>query len=118
RGASSGYSFLLAEAGGSLVGYTCFGRIPGTASSWDVYWIAVAPGWQGRRLGQDLMARTEQVIGAAGGTRIYVDTSSRPQYEPTRRFYQRCGYAIAAELPGFYGPDDGKVIFVRVPGGG
>lgn len=115
RGSSSGYSFLLAEAGGCLVGYTCFGRIPGTVSSWDVYWIVVTPGWQGGGLGQALMARTELAIRAAGGTRIYVDTSSRPQYEPTRRFYRKCGYEIAAELPGFYGPDDGKVIFVRAP---
>jgi hypothetical protein len=43
-----------------------------------------------------------------------VETSTRAQYEPTRTFYERCGYEIAAELPDFYAPGDGKAIFVRV----
>ena len=44
---------------------------------------------------------------------LYVETSSRPQYEPTRAFYGRLGYHVAAELPDFYGPGDGQVIFAK-----
>lgn len=116
QGSSSGYLFLLAERQGELTGYTCFGRIPGTVSSWDLYWIAVARGHQGQGLGRLLVNGTESAVRSRGGSRIYVDTSSRSQYEPTRLFYRRCGYQIAADLPDFYAPGDGKIIFVRILG--
>ena len=48
-----------------------------------------------------------------GGRRVYVDTSSRDQYEPTRAFYRACGYAEVARLDHFYADGDGKVIFVK-----
>lgn len=113
QGAASDYRFLLAEEPGRLLGYACYGPIPGTRSSWDLYWIAVMPGLQRQGLGRALLEEVEEAIRAAGGTRIYVDTSSRDQYEPTRRFYRAGGYRLAAELQDFYAPGDGKVIFVR-----
>ena len=48
KGEASGYFFLFAEEGGRLLGYTCFGPIPGSVHSYDLYWIAVDPGAQGR----------------------------------------------------------------------
>ena len=41
------------------------------------------------------------------------ECSNRPQYQPTRGFYERCGYHEEAVLTDFYGPGDSKVIFVR-----
>ena len=93
--------------------YTCFGPIPCTQSSYDIYWIAVHPDFQGRNHGRELMAETERLIAQAGGRQVYVDTSDRSQYSPTRRFYECCGYKPAAALPNFYGPQDGKVIFQK-----
>jgi hypothetical protein len=49
-----------------------------------------------------------------GRTRVYLETSTRAQYEPTRAFYLRCGYQIVAELPDFYAAGDGKAIFLKV----
>ena len=45
-----------------------------------------------------------------------VETSSRDDYAPTRAFYLACGYQIVAELPDFYAPGDGKLIYLRVLG--
>jgi GNAT superfamily N-acetyltransferase len=115
KGEASGYFFLFAEEEGRLLGYTCFGPIPGSVHSYDLYWIAVDPGAQGRGIGKKLMARSEQIMRERGARRIYADTSSRPQYEPTRVFYLSCGYAQEAFLVDFYGAGDGKVIFVKIP---
>ena len=41
KGVSSGYHFLFAEGEGTVIGYACFGPIPGTRESYDLYWIAV-----------------------------------------------------------------------------
>ena len=111
---ASGYFFLFAEEGGRLLGYTCFGPIPGSVHSFDLYWIAVAPEAQGRGLGKKLMAESERIMAARGARRVYADTSSRPQYEPTRAFYRSCGYTQEALLADFYARGDGKAIFVKI----
>jgi len=113
KGDASGYFFLFTEEGNRLIGYACFGPIPGTEHSFDLYWIAVDPGEQGRGVGRKLMAMSEMIIARRGGMRVYADTSSRPQYEPTRAFYLSCGYVQEAFLADFYSPGDGKVIFVK-----
>lgn len=112
-GEASGYFFLFAEEEGRLLGYTCFGPIPGSVHSCDLYWIAVDPNGQGKGLGKRLMAASERLMAGRGGRRVYADTSSRPQYEPTRAFYLGCGYVQEAFLADFYAPGDGKVIFVK-----
>jgi ribosomal protein S18 acetylase RimI-like enzyme len=113
RGEASGYDFLFAEARERLLGYTCFGPIPGSVHSYDLYWIAVDPEGQGRGTGRALMAAAERRMAARGARLIYADTSSRPQYAPTRAFYLACGYRQEAFLADFYAPQDGKVIFVK-----
>ena len=114
KGSLSDYRFVLAEQGERLLGYACYGPIAGTEASWDLYWIAVDPTRQGKGLGRDLLARVEAATAAAGGRRLYVDTSSSDRYRPTRRFYARAGYRTAAELADFYRPGDGKTVFEKV----
>jgi GNAT superfamily N-acetyltransferase len=111
RGARSDYAFVFAELDGRTVGYTCYGPIALTASSYDLYWIAVDEACQGRKIGRLLMEKTESLIHAAGGRQIYIETSSRPAYVATRGFYLRCGYQEEAVLKDFYAPGDGKVIY-------
>jgi hypothetical protein len=53
-------------------------------------------------------------MAAEGRTRVYVETSTRAQYVPTRSFYLACGYDLTAELTDFYAPGDGKAIFLKV----
>jgi ribosomal protein S18 acetylase RimI-like enzyme len=113
RGPASDYCFLFAEEEGRLAAYAAYGRVPLTRGSWDLYWIAVDPAAQGQGIGSTLLAEAERRIALAGGERVYVDTSARGQYAPTRRFYERCGYQVAATLEDFYAPGDGKVIFLK-----
>ena len=114
KGEASGYLFLFAEEDERLLGYTCFGPIAGTLHSYDLYWIAVDPKTQGQGIGKQLMAESERLMAERGARRVYAETSSRPQYEPTRAFYLSCGYIREALLVDFYAPGDGKVIFVKV----
>jgi len=116
RGAASGYEFLFADDEQGLLGYACWGPIPCTEKSFDLYWIAVRPERHGKGVGRRILAAAEQEIGGAGGTRIYVETSTRTAYDATRAFYERCGYACAATLDDFYAPGDGKAIYLKVVG--
>ncbi len=116
KGLDSGYHFLFAELDDSPLGYACYGPIPATASSWDLYWIVVWRNLRGQGIGRLLLAEVERRVIKAGGRRIYVDTSSGPKYAPTRGFYEGRGYVETARLEDFYAPEDDKVIFVKVVG--
>jgi acetoin utilization deacetylase AcuC-like enzyme/GNAT superfamily N-acetyltransferase len=113
KGIRSGYHFILAERGSGLAAYACYGLIEGTQGSFDLYWIAVAPEEQRKGLGPQVFARAEAAMRKAGAKNIYVDTSTSDRYAPTRGFYQRMGFHEEARLPHFYGPGDGKVIYVK-----
>lgn len=113
RGAESGYRFLFAEGEEALAGYACYGPIPLTRSSFDLYWIVVRPELQHGGLGRRLLQAAEAAVAASGGTLLYAETAGRAQYAPTRAFYRRAGYRLAAELPDFYAPGDAKLIFEK-----
>ncbi len=113
KGAASGYEFVFAEVDAETVGYACFGRVPLTQSSFDLYWVAVRAGQQGGGLGRALVEEVERLVVEMGGGRIYADTSGREQYAPTRAFYTAMGYSQAARLPDFFAPGDDKVIFAK-----
>ena len=113
KGQESGYHFLFGELTGRIIGYTCFGPIPATVSSYDIYWLAVHVDFRRSGIGKSLIEKTEEAIEKQGGQRIYIETSSRDQYRTTRMFHRACGYREEAVLKDFYAPGDDKVIYVK-----
>jgi ribosomal protein S18 acetylase RimI-like enzyme len=114
QGLRSGYYFWFAEDANGVIGYTCFGPIPGTSVSYDLYWIAVQNQYRGQGVGTSLLRRSEKTIAALSGRRIYIETSSRPLYAPTHAFYNAQGYRQEALLEDYYAPGDSKLIYVKV----
>jgi D-alanine-D-alanine ligase len=114
KGLSSGYHFLFLELNDRVAGYACFGPIACTKHSFDLYWIAVHSDFQRTGLGKHLAELSELQIRGLGGNRVYADTSGKEQYVPTRRFYERCGYQLAASLTDFYDTGDDKIIFMKL----
>lgn len=99
--------------GDVLLGYACYGPTPCTDGTWDLYWIAVAGEARDRGIGTLLMAEVERRIAERRGRMVLIETSSRPEYTPTRSFYERRGYAVVARVPDFYSTGDDRMIFVR-----
>lgn len=113
KGPASGYEFLFVEEAERVLGYACYGEIACTVGSYDLYWVAVDPERRGQGLGRWLMSLAEQAIRDRGGRKIYVETSGKPMYEPTRQFYLHCGYEEIARFPDFYAPGDAKLVYVK-----
>ncbi len=113
-GVRSEYLFIAAEYNGKLIGYVNFGPSPCTRGSWDIYWIAVKKEFMNWGLGKILLKMAEDKIRADKGVNIWVETSSRKEYEATRSFYQKRGYDVASELTDFYSRGDNKVIFHKL----
>lgn len=113
KGQESGYNFLLVESDGRVVAYSCFGLIPCTESSFDLYWIVVHDDYRNHGIGKKLLGLTEQAIIDMGGKAVYAETSSQPVYAPTRKFYLLNNYVEAARLQDFYKQDDDKLIYIK-----
>jgi ribosomal protein S18 acetylase RimI-like enzyme len=95
-----------------LVGWICWGPTPCTRGTYDLYWMAVDPAAQGAGVGTALMREMEGRL--AGAARlIVVETAGRPDYRPTRAFYEARGYRRAAVIPDFYAPGDDQVVYVK-----
>lgn len=104
------YRFIVARDDTRLAGYACFGPVPGTVGSWDLYWIAVEASRQHSGIGRQLIGAVEARVLSVAGRLLWVETSARPQYTATRRFYELCGYISVATLADFYAPGDDKLI--------
>jgi D-alanine-D-alanine ligase len=105
------YQFVIALAGGSVVGYSCFGPVPLADGVWDLYWIAVDPSVRGLGVGNRLQAATEREIQSAGGRLVLAETSSLPSYAAARAFYLRQSYQLLERLADFYRPGDDRLTF-------
>lgn len=110
---SSDYEFLGAFDGDALVGYACYGPTPGTDGTFDLYWIAVHPAAQAAGEGTRLLGEVERRLRDRGGRLLVAETSSRGEYEPTRRFYLARGYREVARVADYYAPADHRVIYAK-----
>ncbi len=107
------YQTTVAETASQLLGYICFGQTPLTASTWDIYWMAVIREKRGMGIGAALLKSAEEEIQKAGGKLILIETSSKPNYLNTRRFYTRKGYKKVSRIRDFYAPGDHRIIFEK-----
>jgi len=113
RGEASGYEFIFADIQGKPVAYSCYGLIPCTLHSYDLYWIATHQDYKNQGIGRMLLRETEKAIQKAGGIGIYVETSNKDQYTPTRAFYEKNGYIVKAIYEDFYDRGDDKVVYIK-----
>jgi len=113
RGMKSGYEFIFADIQGKTVGYACYGLIPCSLISYDLYWIVIHQDYRRRGLGKLLLNETESSIVKTGGRTIYIETSSRESYKSTRDFYLSNKYTLKICFEDFYDTGDDKLIFVK-----
>lgn len=116
KGDASGYFFLLLEEGAgerAVRGYACYGPVPLTVGTYDLYWIVVDPAAQGQGYGRRLLEAVEGRIRGLGGRKLLIETSSQESYAGTIRFYERSGYELAARIRDFYKVGDDKLVFSK-----
>lgn len=114
QGPDSGYLFVFAEdSSGRVMGYACYGPVPCTARTFDLYWIAVRSATRGLGLGRALLVEVENRLRATGGGKLIAETSSRDQYAPTQGFYRSCGFFEEARIRDYYAPGEDILYFTR-----
>jgi ribosomal protein S18 acetylase RimI-like enzyme len=106
-----GHRSVNLEQGGQVVGFAYFAPASMTERSWYLWWIVVSKQVQARGAGGQLLRYVEDEVRRAGGGVLWVETSSLPHYDLTRRFYLKHGYEQAAVLRDYYADGDDMVIF-------
>ena len=112
RGDRDYYPFILWE-GERAAGFVCFGPVPLTEATYDLYWIAVGPDFRKRGYGARLMEFFIEEIRKEGGRLVVSETSSLPSHAGARRLYLRCGFEEKTRIEGYYGEGDDLVIYTR-----
>ena len=110
-GPSTDYQWLLAERDGEVAGFACFGPVPLTVGTFDLYWIAVSPEARGSGAAKVLDDAVTEAVRALGGRWLLAETSSTPPYAPAHAFYARRGYRLLERIEDFYRTGDDRLTF-------
>jgi ribosomal protein S18 acetylase RimI-like enzyme len=110
---SSDYRILVREDPDDILGYACFGPTPMTQGCFDLYWLAVAKQARGRGIGKELLAAVEHELRADRARLIRIETAGLDEYESTRHFYERSGYAEVARIRDFYWNGNDLLIYAK-----
>lgn len=106
-----GHRSVTYEQGGQVIGFAYYAPAAMTDRTWYLYWIAVSKEIQARGIGSALLQHVEEDIRRQQGRVLFIETSSQPHYELTRRFYLKHGYEQPAVLPDYYSDGDDMVVF-------
>ena len=106
-----GHRCVTREERGKIVGFAYYAPAAMTDRTWYLYWIAVAKTTQAKGIGKQLLTHLENEIRGLGGRVLFIETSSLPHYELTRKFYLKHGYEVTAVLRDFYTDGDDMVVF-------
>jgi GNAT superfamily N-acetyltransferase len=107
----SGYYWIRLIEEGEVIGFANFGPNPSSVHSWDLYWIAIQEEQRKKHYGSLILKEVEDRVRQLGAKILWIETSGRPLYEPTRHFYLKNGYEPEATLREFYGPGDPKLVY-------
>jgi ribosomal protein S18 acetylase RimI-like enzyme len=106
-----GHLSVTLEQNGEILGFAYYAPVAMTDRSRSLYWIAVKKHTQARGLGSKLLKYVEDDVKAKNGRMLLIDTSSLPNYGPTRKFYLKHQYEIGSEFPDFYADGDNLIVF-------
>lgn len=82
-----------------------------TEGTYNLYLIAVHKDYQDQGIGSEIMYYIENLLLESGQRILLVETSGLPEFEMTRKFYDKCHYERAAVIRDFYLDGEDKVVF-------
>lgn len=107
----TGHIAVTCEEHGKILGYAYYAPAAMTDRTWYLYWIAVTQQKQAKGIGGKLLRYAEDDIRKHNGRVLFIETSSLPHYDLTRKFYLKHGYENHATLHDYYSDGDDMVVF-------
>ncbi len=82
-----------------------------TEGTYNLYLIAIHKSKQGQGIGAAIMEYVENLLREMNQRILIVETSGLPEFELTRKFYDKCNYTKEARIRDFYQEGDDKIVF-------
>lgn len=82
-----------------------------TDGTFNLYLIAVHKDFQAKGIGGEMLRYVESFLQSQGKRILLVETSGLPEFELTRKFYDKYGYHREAVIRDFYRDGEDKVVF-------
>jgi len=82
-----------------------------TNGTFNLYLIAINKNLQGKGIGSEMMSYVENFLKENGQRILLVETSGLPEFELTRKFYDKLCYKREAVIREFYQEGEDKVVF-------
>ena len=108
---ANGHRCVTAWQDAEAIGFVYWAPEEMTDRTFCLWWIAVRRDLQSRGAGAELLRTCEQGVFAAGGRLLLIETSSLPEYEPTRRFYAKHGYGEPSVVRDYYADGDDLLVY-------
>jgi ribosomal protein S18 acetylase RimI-like enzyme len=106
------YKSYVATENKDIVGWICFGPVPCTLGTFEIYCLVVIPSKQHCGVGSYLMQYATNLIENQKGRMIVVETSGSNRYLSARQFYEKIGYREVSRIRNFYTTGDDKVVYI------
>lgn len=101
------------DAQDQALGYICYGPVPMTQGTFDLYWIVIDPKAQGQKIGSGLLDYLEEEVKGMRGRMILADTSSIPSYEKANGFYLKRGFQEVARIADYYWEGNDRITYCK-----
>ena len=82
-----------------------------TSGTYNLYLIAIHKDYQGQGIGSELMLYVENLLKKNSNRILIVETSGLPEFELTRKFYDKLDYKRGATIREFYKDGEDKIVF-------
>ncbi len=102
---------VFIEADGVAQGFCIFGRERCCDALVYISWACVNNALRGHGLGRKLIDEVLSDCWKAGARKVLLQTSGRPQYLPTRIFYEKLGFRKEAEISDYYTEGEPSVFY-------
>lgn len=105
------HKFIFADDDEKTVAFACFGMVPDSEASYELYWLSTLNEYRGKGIGKEVIANLLNDIKKSGGRKLFLKTCGDDKYAPTRKFYEKCGFKMEAVLKEYYDTDQDCCIY-------
>ncbi|MEA2034343.1 MAG: GNAT family N-acetyltransferase [Euryarchaeota archaeon] len=104
-------TFLVAESGGEIIGYTIGAVVQGRSEEGWIIRMVVRKGFRGRKTGEMMFFRIIELMEVKGVGNLFLTVS--PENLPACSMYEKHGFEITDEIPSYFGEGEDRIVMQK-----
>lgn len=104
-------TFLVAESGGEIIGYTIGAVVQGRSEEGWIIRMVVRKGFRGRKTGEMMFFRIIELMEDKGVGYLFLTVS--PGNLPACSMYEKHGFEITDEIPSYFGEGEDRIVMQK-----